>query len=259
MEYINEASYSKSKFSLIKIKNKIFIKKKPIKINKREFLSIKKQNNFKTYYLGDYEVHSAKIIEDKKYIKKYKNYLVEFFSGKNGEDILLTGNKEEISILKKFFYNYFFTNNDTNNIKLRDKKIILKKIKAIKKNKNLKQIKNINLILNYLNKLLKKKIYFFKSEQCHGDFTLSNFIINSKKKKITLIDFQSTYQENLLQDFSKIYQDFTLNWSARKFKKVPSFEPISKILLSLLTIPIFKIFLYFCFICSIINLLSDVR
>ncbi len=57
-----------------KIKNTIFIKKKPVKIDKREFLSIKKQNNFKTYYLNGYEILSAKIIENTRYIKKNKNY-----------------------------------------------------------------------------------------------------------------------------------------------------------------------------------------
>jgi len=217
MKYANQSSHSKSKFSLIKIKNTIFIKKKPVKIDKREFLSIKKQNNFKTYYLNGYEILSAKIIENTRYIKKNKNYLVEFFNGKNGMDILLSGNKEEISILKKFFYNYFFVINDINNIKLSEKKIIYQKIKEIKKKTNVLKIKNIDLFFIYLDKLLKKKIYLFQSDKCHGDFTLSNFIINSKDKKIILLDFQTTYQENLMQDFSKLFQDFSLNWTARNF------------------------------------------
>ena len=107
MKYETSASHSKSKFSLIKIKNKIYIKKKPNKINNRELKSIQKQNSFTPFKVKNYEVIAAKIISKKNFIIKNKYYYVEFFRGKSGQEILLTGNKLEIEILKSFFCEYF--------------------------------------------------------------------------------------------------------------------------------------------------------
>ena len=45
-------------------------------------------------------------------------------------------------------------------------------------------------------------------------------IVNFKKKEIILIDFLSTYEENLIQDFSKLFQEFNLHWTARKYNKI---------------------------------------
>jgi hypothetical protein len=63
--------------------------------------SIIKQNNFKSFYVNKYLVQSAKIIYNKNFIKKNKSYLVEFAPGKNGEEILLSGNREEVNILNE--------------------------------------------------------------------------------------------------------------------------------------------------------------
>ena len=214
MKYNTDISYSKSKFSLIKYDKKIFIKKKPLKIDKREFQSIIKQNNFKSFYIDKYLVQSAKIIYAKNFIKKTRSYLVEYANGKNGEEVLLTGNREEINILNNFYLKYFFKENKLKNITLRSKKSIIQKIEMIKKKV---KIKKIDPIFNFIKTLLEKKLYMYDCTTCHGDFTLSNIIIDNKKKKITLIDFQTTYEDNALQDLSKIYQEFTLNWTSRKF------------------------------------------
>lgn len=133
---------------------------------------------------------------------------------------MLQGNKEEINILKKFFYNYFFKINKNFNLKKRNLRSYKKKIKKLKRNKNFKKIKNSNDFFLYINKILKKKIYTFSIDDCHGDLTLSNLIVNFKKKEIILIDFLSTYQENLIQDFSKLFQEFNLHWTARKYNKI---------------------------------------
>jgi len=217
MKYNKDTSYSKSKFSLIKINKKIYLKKKPLKIDKREFQSIVKQNSFKSFYVGKYLVQSAKIIYDKNFIKRNKSYLVEFAYGKNGEEILLSGNREEINILNIFYFKYFFNENKLKDITLRDKKKIIRKLVIIKKNI---KIKKINILFMFLKTLLKKKLYTYEHDTCHGDFTLSNVIIDIKGKKITLIDFQSTYEDNVLQDLSKVYQEFVLNWTSRKFNNI---------------------------------------
>jgi hypothetical protein len=220
MIFEQKTSYSKSQFFLIKKDNKFLIVKKPKKLDKRELLSIKKQNNFQSYFIENYKVTSAKILGNEKDIKNKKTYLIEYFDGKSGEDILLQGNKEEINILKKFFYNYFFKVKNNIHLELRDLKEYKEKIKNLKKNKNFKLIKNSKKILLFVDNILKKKIYTFSLKKCHGDLTLSNLIVNFKKKEIILIDFLSTYEENLIQDFSKLFQEFNLHWTARKYDKI---------------------------------------
>ena len=102
MKYRSESSYSKSKFSLLKKNDKIFIKKKPAKIDAREFESISKQNQFKKFKIRNFTVEAAKIQLEKENIIKSKFYLVEFFQGKNGEEILSNGDVNEIKILELF-------------------------------------------------------------------------------------------------------------------------------------------------------------
>ena len=213
MIYEVKNSFSKSKFSLKKINGKIYVKKTPLKFNKRELLSIKKQNNFKSYIIHGYKVESAKIVNFNK--KKNNFYLVEFFEGKTGDQILLTGNKDEIKILK-IFLNHYFSKKHLSNVDSRNTKLIREKFNKIKKNKKFKKIEGYKEINSFFNKLIKKKIYKFKNFYCHGDLTLSNIIISKKNKKIILFDFLHTYEDNLLQDFSKVFQEFNLHWTSRK-------------------------------------------
>jgi hypothetical protein len=211
-------SHSKSKFFVIKKKNKFYVVKKPRKINKRELLSIKKQNSFKAYFLKKYEIMSAKIIYNE--FKKKGEYLVEYFDGISGENILLHGNKNQIQILKEFIFDYFSNIKKKSKIRKRNKKIIKQKLELLKKNNNMKYIKNSKKYFLLIDKLLNKDLYLFKNENCHGDLTLSNIIINEKNKKIILIDFLNTYEENIIQDFAKIFQEYILHWTSRKFNKI---------------------------------------
>jgi len=222
MKYESTASYSKSKFSLVKIKNKIYIKKKPNKIDEREFQSIQKQNNFIPFKVNNYDVIAAKIISKKKFIKKNKYYYIEFFRGKSGQEILLTGNKQEIEILKNFLNEYFFKKFNLNKIRLRNLILLKKKISTLKKNIKVKKIKNFKKVFSFISKSLNKKNFTFEENFCHGDLTLSNIIVNLKTKKIILIDFLQSYDDNIMQDISKIYQEFVFMWSARYLKNTDS-------------------------------------
>ena len=222
MKYESTASYSKSKFSLVKIKNKIYIKKKPNKIDEREFQSIQKQNNFIPFKVNNYDVIAAKIISKKKFIKKNKYFYIEFFRGKSGQEILLTGNKQEIEILKNFLNEYFFKKFNLNKIRLRNLILLKKKISTLKKNIKVKKIKNFKKVFSFISKSLNKKNFTFEENFCHGDLTLSNIIVNLKTKKIILIDFLQSYDDNIMQDISKIYQEFVFMWSARYLKNTDS-------------------------------------
>ncbi len=65
-----------------------------------------------------------------------------------------------------------------------------------------------------------KNIYYPKIYNCHGDLTLANIIINCKKKKLILFDFLKTHNDNIIQDFAKLYQEFKLGWSSRYFDAI---------------------------------------
>ena len=220
MKYKSESSYSKSKFSLLKKDNKIFIKKKPMKIDTREFESINKQNQFKKFKIKNFIIESAKIKFIKKDVVKKKYYLVDFFHGKNGKEILSNGNKNEIKILELFIKNYIANAKKNSKIIPRNKALIIKKYNQISKHINCKKIKNFEIIKKYFFSLLKKNILTFNNANCHGDLTLSNIILCNKQKKIILIDFQKTYEDNLIQDLSKLFQEFYLGWTSRNFSKI---------------------------------------
>jgi hypothetical protein len=221
MKYNFINSHSKSSFEIIKNKKSLLIKKYPKKIDLRELSSVNKQNNFKNYIIENYLIKSSKIISKIPEIKKNKFYLLKYYSGKSGSDLLQYGNYEEISILKKFFYNYFNANLNNKNFYYLDKDIILSKIDSIKKDIKIKEIKIIaKKIISKVQKKINKNILYPLSNTCHGDLTLGNIIINSKNKKIILIDFQKTYHDNIVQDLSKVFQDFKLNWTSRSFSSL---------------------------------------
>ena len=213
---IFENSFSDNKISFLKINHKYFIKKKIKFFDKREIDSINKQNKFNSFFIDDYKVISAKITYDLN--KNRSFYLIDFYQGKNGMDLLLTGNVKEIKILNKFFLNNYFNFNNKISYEKISKYIFLKKIEEIeKKIKNKKFIFFKDKIILNIKKKFSKDVYYPKNNVCHGDLTLSNIIVNSTKKYIVLFDFQKTYNDNIIQDYSKIYQDMVLNWTARKF------------------------------------------
>ena len=213
-----ENSFSDNKISFLKINNKYFIKKKIKFFDKREVDSINKQNKFNSFFIDDYKIISAKITYDLN--KNRSFYLVDFYKGKNGMDLLLTGNVSEIKILNKFFLNTYFNSNNKISYKKISKYIFLKKIKEIeKKIENKKFIFFKDKIILNIKKIFSKDVYYPKNNVCHGDLTLSNIIIDATKKYIILFDFQKTYNDNIIQDYSKIYQDTVLNWTARKFSQ----------------------------------------
>ena len=213
-----EHSFSTNKISFVKINNKYYIKKRTKFLDKREIQSINKQNIFQPYFLDDYEVRAAKITFDLNKDKKNFFYLVDYYSGKNGGEVLLTGNITEIKILSKFLLNNYFNSEKNFFYQKISKYIFLQKIEEIEKklnNKNFIFFKK--QIINKAKKIFSEDALYPVNKFCHGDLTLSNIIIDSEKKLLVLFDFQKTYNDNIIQDYSKIYQDIILNWTARRF------------------------------------------
>ena len=217
MKFKSDNSFSNSKFKLINLENKIFLRKFLKSVTKRSIDSVKKQNNFKAYKLNDFDIISAKIKTSYKDIKKKNYYDMHFYYGKSGDEILKSSNVKEIILLRNWISNRFFSNKIYSFYRLDPNIYIIKLDEIIKKIKNnffLKIFLKIH-IPQFKRMVKKKKIFYPQYKLCHGDLTLSNIIIDYSKKKLILIDFLKTYNENIIQDYAKLYQEFKLGWSGR--------------------------------------------
>ena len=212
IKFIN--SFSKSKFELINIDKKLYLKKKIQNPKKKDFESIQKNNFF--YHNISIKNVKTQIIKIRSFndLKKKKYFITDYINGYSGDLILRNLGCDEINLIKKFIREYFiFLQQEIKWVKF-NKMIIIEKLKQIKikiKIPYLIKLFNLNkkLVLKELN-----NIKFYPTSYCHGDLTLSNMII--EKNKIYLIDFLKTYNDGIAQDLSKIYQEFILGWSSRK-------------------------------------------
>lgn len=212
MRYTLENSFSGSKFHLFEKNNFLYIKKYFDKISIRDLHSFSKQMHFNSYNIKKLKIESANIIK----INKKKNFIIlKHYEGLSGSELLLQSDVQVFNFLNLFFCSYI--KNLFNNLKLVkiNKNIYLKKINQIQKNTHKDHNKLVKIFLKKILKLLKKIKFNIKDNNCHGDLTLSNLIVNKKNKKIVLIDFLSTYKETPLQDVCKILQDLRLYWSSR--------------------------------------------
>ncbi len=215
-------SFSNSKFKLVNIKNIIYLRKFLKSSSSRNIQSIIKQNNFKDFKIAGFQVISAKVKTTYTVIKNKKYYDMFFYDGISGDEILQRANVNEIKFLKHWIEKNFFTKKIRNFCEL-DPNVYLNKLNDIAK-----KIKNKRFLIIFIKKYIpdfknllnSKNIYYPKVLQCHGDLTLANMIINYKKKKLVLFDFLKTYNDNIVQDYAKLYQEFKLGWSGRYFDSI---------------------------------------
>ena len=152
-------------------------------------------------------------------IKSYKSFLnsksykIPYINGLSGELIIKNAGIRELKQIKNFIILYFKNIKNLNTWKKINNRIFYKKLEDIEKKIKINRL----LVLFKKNKSTLEKIIknikSYPTGVCHGDLTLSNIIIDGKK--IYLIDFLKTYNDNILQDISKIYQEFILGWSSR--------------------------------------------
>ena len=211
-------SFSKSKFELISVNKKLFIKKKFINLKKRDFESILKNN----FFYNNIKIKNTKVsfikIGSFKDFKKKKYFIMNYINGYSGELIIKNFGYSEVNILKNFINDYFNYAKKNTEWKKLDKKIVLSKINQLKKKIKIPSL--LKIFKSREKELLREldKINFYPKGFCHGDLTLSNIIVD--KKKVFLIDFLKTYNDGIAQDLSKIYQEFVLGWSSRKLNDV---------------------------------------
>lgn len=206
-------SFSNSKFELYRLSDKVVLKKKIKRPNYRDFESLKKNNLLiNVLKIKNLNIQKISVKSYRDFVKR-KSYLTTYVNGLSGELIILNSSLKEINLIKNYLNLHFkilMKNNKFVNI---DQNIFLNKLREIEKKTlslDLKIFlkKNKNIMKKYIN-----NISTYPSGICHGDLTLSNFIIN--KNQIYLIDFLKTYHDSILQDLSKIYQEFILGWSSR--------------------------------------------
>lgn len=206
-------SFSGSKFQLLEKDKLIYIKKFYKKLNKRDLKSFKKQKSFKSFFIKNYKVQSAnfKVID-----KNKKLIILNYYTGLSGSELILNSDLHIYKILNFFLKKYVNNLIETSEFEIFDKKPYLIKCDEIKK-------KIIPKYMNLYKKIFKKisnklnNVKINLKGKCHGDLTLSNIIVNSDLKKITLIDFLETFNESPLQDVCKLIQDLRLYWSSRRF------------------------------------------
>ena len=208
-----KSSFSKAQFEIFKSKDKIFIKKKFNPPNYRDYESIIKNNDMRDMIA----INNLKIqkinIKSYNHLLNTKSYKSLYINGSSGELIIKNSGVYEINLLKNFLFSYFTILKKFNHLKKINNMIFYNKLNDIEKKI---KIPSLKLIFKKNKPIIENKIRridLYPTGICHGDLTLSNIII--EKKKIYLFDFLKTYNDNILQDISKIYQEFILGWSSR--------------------------------------------
>ena len=201
-------SFSGSKFELVQGNKNIYIKKFYKFIGNRDLNSFEKQKNFKSYFVKKYQIKSAEITKIN-IIKKL--ITLKYYSGLSGTELILNSDIEIHKILNIFLEEYVKNLIATSEYEKFNARPYIVKCHEVKKKISPKHM--------FLFKKMYKKIYSKLSSiqinlrgSCHGDLTLSNIIINSKKKKIILIDFLKTYKESHCKIFVSLFKtsvDFT--------------------------------------------------
>ena len=212
-----KSSFSKAEFELIRSKKKLYLKKKIHNPNLRDFQSILKNNTM----IKQLKIKNLKIpkidVKNYKELFKKKSYKLIYLEGHSGELIILNSGLKEVILIKNFLHDYFiFMSKKIVWIKI-DQNVFHKKLGEIEKRIKISELKNF---FKGKKKFMKKKIdkiSVYPTGICHGDLTLSNMIL--EKNKICLIDFLKTYNDGILQDLSKVYQEFVLGWSSRQLSE----------------------------------------
>lgn len=214
-------SYSQSNFELINKNKSVYLKKFFNNFNKRDLLSLIKQDSFKDYKIDKICITTPKIEKDQlKKIDINKSIMMNYYNGVSGSQTLIQSDNETCKILSIFLSDYINKSLKKAEWHYIDSNILIKKVKNTLGKIKINELTILgNKILNILKKRLDKSM-LWSGNYCHGDLTLGNIILNKKEKEIVLIDFLKTYNDGIIQDLSKLTQEFYLGWSARHLKEV---------------------------------------
>ena len=170
--------------------------------NKRLMLQVNKQDFFSKLILKNIDTPK---------IRRYCTGNLYFFdmdyiSGKNYDEYLMSCNSNDIRFIVESFFNYFdFLIN--NHRKFNAKKNILLKLETLETKSFYS--KYIKFLKNYVN----GEDFYIPKTFCHGDLTFSNIIFHPNR--LYFIDFLDSYIDSFICDLVKIKQDLYYFWNLK--------------------------------------------
>jgi len=131
---------------------------------------------------------------------------MDYISGKNYDEYLISCNSNDIKFIVESFFNYFdFLIN--NHRKFNAKKNILLKLETLETKSFYS--KYIKFLKNYVN----GEDFYIPKTFCHGDLTFSNIIFHPNR--LYFIDFLDSYIDSFICDLVKIKQDLYYFWNLK--------------------------------------------
>ncbi len=215
---IQAASHSGAKLRVTQDNQNYLVEKSITSAIEKNYLGIKKQQNFKTIKTPSFDILAIPTIKIERSEHKL-TILMPYIDGLGGERVAYRGSKavaKNLKIALDFYLLNSIAKSEDGTYPVAD---IQKKIEHIKSNLNKK---------DELFPLLSQQIDSFSAfctkdlniplGECHGDLTLANLKV-TEDNQLYLFDFLSCEINSPLQDAAKIIQDFEYGWSFRKEKE----------------------------------------
>jgi hypothetical protein len=203
------------KLRLHKVKNRFVVSKSTNDIEYADRLERQcfKQKQYRGFFSENKNIIIPKVIYE---VKTNTSFLfkMEYYLACDSLTFLENSNLNNIDLFIKSVLQIIDTNINNSTYRKIEKRILLKKLNSVKKsitNEITKQLffDQFKRADKYLEKL--EDDIVIPMGACHGDFTLSNILIQNNK--LILIDFLDSFIETPLQDIVKIRQDTAHLWS----------------------------------------------
>lgn len=212
---IRKASHSGADIEVMHFNGEIKVEKKFPSTCSRTLAAIKKQICFKDITTSRYNIRSIHL----DLIESSVGSLIRmpYVEGISGSQVAIYGGRKlasNIQLTLNFYLISLFSKAREVEI---DGAVILEKIDEIKGKKILEELLPVfNVGCQWVTDNCPQVLNVPVGE-CHGDLTLSNFIITSDNC-MYLFDFLDSFIETPLQDVAKIVQDMKYGWSFRHEK-----------------------------------------
>ena len=179
-----------------------------IDYNERLHNQCQKQNSFLTSPRLQKYITTTKILSDGYTEDRLYYFDMEYAYGDKFTDFFLKSSAHDVKNILKIYLDYFdniFKYSEKSHI---DSSFLLSKVDSVEN--KIKSKDEIKKILEFLTEKIPHSP--IPIGYCHGDFTLSNMIIDSSQK-IYLIDFLDSFINSPIIDLIKLRQDTKFRWS----------------------------------------------
>ena len=213
--------HSGCKLSLIKAKNRFLISKSTNNIeyiDRLERQSVK-QKKYREIFPRNQDIIIPEVVNKKKTNISF-SFRMKYYPATDSLTFLENSNLNNIDLFLKNIVQIIDINIKNSSYKKIKNKVLLKKVNSVQKSILSKDINQLffghfEQTIDYLEKL--EDSISIPVGICHGDFTLSNILIQNRK--LVLIDFLDSFLETPLQDIVKIRQDTSHFWSLSLLEK----------------------------------------